>query len=238
MLSGQFDSKKEYSYIRYGRMSDLKQNPTSPDQQFDTIDLTLERYQYNHWNHLEDYRDDGVSGRVVRKRAGFLKMLFDIKSGTISPDLILVDDIDRFGRMDELKQIRQNLYNKFGVLILDAKSNFSDPHGSQGRIYTAVEEIRATEEGRTKAHRVFRGKRDAVLKRRWPGGPPPFGYQSKIQTEVRNGHARNHAILVPNPETSWIVELAYRKADETGWGQDRLTRFLNDHHDGFLYLFH
>ncbi len=104
MLRDQFDWRLIYDYVRYGRMSDLKQNPTSPDQQYDTVDITLKRCQYTHWNHLQDYRDDGISGRVVRKRAGFQKMLFDIKSGSISPDLILVDDIDRFGRMDELKR--------------------------------------------------------------------------------------------------------------------------------------
>lgn len=231
MIRDQFDFRKAYHFIRYGRMSDLKQNPTSPDQQFDTIDRTLERCQYNHWQHLQDYRDDGITGKSIRKRAGFQKMLFDIKSGVISPDLILVDDIDRFGRMEELKELRRDLYNKYGVLILDAKSNFSDPHGPQGRVYSAVEEIRATEEGRTKAHRVIRGKRDAIQRKRWGGGPPPFGYMLETKTENRNGQPNNYSILVPNQETSWILDLAFCKADETGWGQERVTRFLNEHPD-------
>lgn len=231
MLNSQYDPRREYEYVRYGRMSNPGQNPTSPDQQFDTVQRVRLRCGYDHWRHLADYRDDGVSGRLMRKRPGFQKMLFDIKSGVVRPDLILVDDIDRFGRMSEMTQLRRELYNKYGVLVLDAKSNFADPHGAQGRIYNTIEELRATEEGRTKARRVVRGKRDAVRQRRWPGGPPPFGYRLKTQIEDRNGRPKHYGILTPNSETAWVLQLAFRIADEKGWGQGRVARYLNNHAD-------
>ncbi len=229
MLLQQFNWHENYKYIRYARMSSNQQNPTSPDQQFDTINHTLQGCGYGHWEHLQDYRDTAVSGKVVHKRAGFQKMLFDIKSKTICPDLILVDDIDRFGRMDNINQYRADLYHKHGVLVLDSKSNFADPNGAQGRVYSVIEELRAGEEGRTKALRVMRGKREAVLQKHWNGGKPPFGYNLKAISEHHNGHSRAHSILIPNPETDWIVKLAFCKADETGWGQGRITRFLNNH---------
>ncbi|MBN69887.1 MAG: hypothetical protein CME32_11495 [Gimesia sp.] len=231
MISSQLDFSKPLTYIRYGRMSNPSQNPSSPDQQFATVDLTLKRSGYNHWKHLGDYRDDGISGRLLRKRLGYQRMLFDIKSGAVSPDLILVDDIDRFGRVDDLKEIRRDLCNKYGVLILDAKSNFGDPNTPQGRIYNSVEEIRAVEEGKTKAHRVFRGKRDAILLGRWPGGKPPFGYQLETRQENANGHSHSYSIIVPEPQTANTIKLLFQKADETGWGQDRLAKFLNNHED-------
>jgi DNA invertase Pin-like site-specific DNA recombinase len=212
-------------------MSDPNQNPSSPDQQFDTIERTIQRCGYQHWIHLGDYRDNGVSGRLLRKRAGFQQMLFDIKSGAISPDLILVDDIDRFGRVAEIKQIRRDLYNKHGVLVMDAKSHFEDPNTPQGRIYNSIEEIRAVEEGMTKAHRVMRGKRDAIAIGRWPCAKPPFGYKVKYHLEATNGHPHSYCTIVPDPETAWIVQLLFRKADESGWGQDRLSHFLNSHPD-------
>ena len=231
MIRSQYDFRKSINYIRYGRMSDPNQNPSSPDQQFTTIDLALGRCGYNHWNHLADYRDDGISGRLLRKRLGYQKMLFDIKSGVISPDVILVDDIDRFGRVDDLKEIRRDLYNKYGVLILDAKSYFGDPNTPQGRMYNAMEEARAVEEGKTKAHRVFRGKRDAISQGRWSGGKPPFGYQLETRQEDANGHSHSYSIIVPDPETARTIVLLFRKADETGWGQDRLSKFLNNHEE-------
>lgn len=240
MISQKVDFTKQLTFVRYGRMSDRNQNPTSPDQQFDNIDRALKRCGYDHWQELGDYRDDGISGRRVRKRTGFTRMLFDVKSGAVSPDLILVDDLDRLGRSEDLPQIRRDLYNKYGVLILDAKSNFEDPNTPQGRIYNSIEEIRAVEEGRTKAHRVMRGKRDAVSRGHWCGGKPPFGYQLEYHSTQANGLSRPYSKLAPNPATAWIIKSLFAKADETGWGQDRLCHFLNSHPDipDYLKPFH
>ena len=41
MLNRKFDPAQPYRYLRYGRMSSEKQNPRSPDQQFDTIQISL-----------------------------------------------------------------------------------------------------------------------------------------------------------------------------------------------------
>ena len=83
-----------------------------------------------------------------------------------------------------------------------------------------------------KAHQVLRGKRDLALQGYWPGGPRPFGYKLVPSISVVNG---NEVVLgshlVPHPEEDWIVRLAFHRAKENGWGQDRTCRFLNDHQD-------
>lgn len=231
MLRSQFDPGNSYSYIRYGRMSDDKQNPRSPEQQFDTIHLTLRRLGLN-WTHLCDYRDDGITGRLLRKRLGYQQMLQDIRTGMIAPDLILVDTVERFGRVEELDSIRRNLFNKHGVVILTADSNFTDPTSVSGKALTLVETIRATEDGRIKAHTVLRGKRDAARLKHWPGGPPPFGYQLDSVMVTKNGRQEvDHCLLVPAPKTAWIVKLLFEKAQESGFGTMRLAKFLNDRPD-------
>ena len=69
MLNTNLDWTKPYQYVRYGRMSSDMQNPRSPEQQFDTIAGVIRRAGYP-WVHLTDYRDDGKSGRYMRKRPG------------------------------------------------------------------------------------------------------------------------------------------------------------------------
>jgi DNA invertase Pin-like site-specific DNA recombinase len=132
MLNTAIDYKKRYRVVVYLRMSSDKQNPRSPDQQLDEIKRRLRTLGYR-WQILEVYRDDGISGRYVSKRPQFQKMLSDIKSGKVGADLILVDTLERFGRFEEISDLRRNLFKRFGVLVLTADSDFADPNSRQGR---------------------------------------------------------------------------------------------------------
>jgi hypothetical protein len=159
-------------------------------------------------------------------------MMRDIRTGAVKADVILVDTIERFGRVEELVIIRKELFEKHGVLVLTADSGFADPNTPQGKALGMFEAMRATEDGRIKAHNVLRGKRDAAQQGHWPGGPPPFGY--KLESVMKEVHGRqevDYCVLIPNPETNWIMKLLFDKAYETGWGQTKLGRFLNEHPD-------
>ena len=227
MLKRTFDHKLVYRAVAYLRMSSDRQNPRSPDQQLDEINRRLQALGYN-WRIEAVYRDDGISGRLLRKRLGFQKMLRDIKTRAISVDLILVDTLERFGRVEELPTIRKELFERDGVLVLTADSNFADPNTPQGKALGMVEAFRSTEDGRVKAHNVLRGKRDAVLHKHWPGGPTPFGYMLKSVMKVVNGREEvDYCLLVPNPATRWIIELLFELAEQTSFGGTRLTRLLN-----------
>ncbi|MBI3860971.1 MAG: recombinase family protein [Planctomycetia bacterium] len=231
MIKNSFNPNECHPYVRYGRMSDPSQNPRSPEQQFAMIDETLRRVGFP-WVHVRDYRDDGITGRLINKRAGFNQMLSDIKSGILQVDLILVDTYERFGRAEELPALRRRLYNRFGVLLLTADSMFCDPTTVQGKALAMVEAIRSTEDGRIKAHNVIRGKRDVARLKHWPGGEPPFGFKLQTVMSDRNGRTEvDYSILVPNPETSWILQLIFRTAHENGWGTGRLAKFCNAHED-------
>ena len=227
MLHRSFDPSRPHRFVRYGRMSTDQQNARSPDQQFDTITQLVSRLNHP-WIHVRDYRDDGISGRYVRKRSGYQQMLQDIQTGVTAVDLILVDTAERFGRVEELTAIRQNLHNRHGVLVLTADSQFADPTSVAGKALAMVETMRATEDGRIKAHNVLRGKRDAARSRHWPGGPPPFGYRLRSVLVEHHGRQEvDHCILVPDPENAWIIRRLFDRAHETGWGTPRLARSLN-----------
>src|SRR5262245_26465850 len=157
-------------------MSDPRQNPRSPDQQFETIDTTRGRCGYP-WVRVAAYRDDGISGRYIAKRPGLQRMLLEIETGRLAVDLIAVDTLERLGRADEIAEIRRKLFVEHGVLVVTADTSFADPTGPTGKALSLVESLRSTEEGRVKGHNVKRGKKDAAGLKRWPGGPPPLGFQ-------------------------------------------------------------
>lgn len=212
-------------------MSDDLQNKRSPEQQSREISLTIQRTGFA-FTVTKSYRDEAISGRLLRKRVGYQQMIRDIKSGVVQTDLILVDTIERFGRVNELESIRRDLYENHGVLVLAADSNFSDPLSPQGRALAMVENMRASEDGRIKAHNVLRGKRDCAILKHWPGGPAPFGYA--LKSVMRSVHGReevDHCILVPDPSTSPILQSIFAKAAATGWGTTKLARWLNGRDD-------
>lgn len=212
-------------------MSSDQQNKRSPEQQLAEIQSRLKAMGYR-WTIVKIYRDDGKSGRYLRKRPGYQAMMRDIRSGSVAVDLILVDTLERFGRVEELPTIRKELSEKYGVLVLTADVNFMDPTTPQGKALGMFESMRATEDGRIKAHNVLRGKRDAARQRHWPGGAPPFGYRlQNVMKEVNGCQEVDYRVLVPDPAKAWIITLLFERAVETGEGQTRLARYLNSHPD-------
>jgi len=226
MLTRKYDPAQPYRYLRYGRMSSEKQNPRSPDQQFDTID-TLRARLGHPWVHVKTYRDDGISGRFLKKRLGFQAMLRDIEVGLVKVDLILVDTLERLGRADEIGELRRKLFTGHGILVLTADSGFADPTGPSGKALGLVENIRATEDTRIKAHNVHRGKKKTAGLKWWPGGPPPLGFTLKSVMDESISPPRVQSVLEPVPAQIAAVRLAFARADATGHGASRLARWWN-----------
>ena len=232
MISTTFNPDLPLQYVRYGRMSGEEQNPRSPEQQFDDIDRTKRKQGRDNWVHVKTYRDDAISGRYKRKRPGFRQMLDDIHSGLLKVDVILVDTLERFARLEDVVAIRDELRKKYGVLILTSDTGFADPTSMVGRIYGAMEAIRASSAAAQKAHDVLRGKIDVAMMKRWPGGPPNCGYRLAARTEMntrRNGRTVEsfYHVLEPDPATVDIPRQVYTLAYEKGWGRTRIAKHLN-----------
>ena len=226
MLTRKYDPSLPYRYLRYGRMSSERQNPRSPDQQFDTVEALRTRLGHP-WVQVKTYRDNGISDRYLKKRTGFQAMLHDIEVGLVKADLILVDTLERLGRADEIAELRRKLFTDHGILVVTADSGFADPTGAAGKALGFVENIRSTEDGRVKAHNVIRGKQDAAKLKRWPGGPAPFGFKLKAVVDESTAPPRVHCVLDPIPDRLALVRLAFARAADTGHGALRMAQWWN-----------
>lgn len=230
-LKRTYDPKLPYVTATYLRMSDPSQNSRSPDQQRAEIVRTVEALKYP-WSIAADFRDDGITGRIMKKRPAFMRMLAEIESGRLKIDLILVDTMERFGRFEALPIIQRQLRVRHGVLIVTADKQFADPTTPGGELVNIFENFRATDANRIKAHDVLRGKRDAILQGHWPGGPVALGLMLESVIDRSRGRQEvSHRILVPNCESDWIIGYLFELAERTAWGTVRLSRDLNDHPD-------
>lgn len=232
MIIQKFDPSLPLRTVRYARMSSELQNPRSPDQQFDEIERTKQRKGYEHWINVADYRDDGISGRYLRKRPGFREMIDAIRSGILQVDATLVDTLERYGRAHEIGQLRHELKTKYGVLILTADTGFADPTDQVGQTHGSMEAMRASSAAAQKAHDVLRGKIDAAKRGRWPGGPAPQGYRLATRTETltrRNGSTVENVyrVLEPDPGKVGMALTIYDVAYSTGYGCTRIAKLLN-----------
>jgi len=90
-------STKSTPAVLYLRMSSAKQDQSIPAQRTE-----LQRYARKHGFHIVgEYIDEAISGDDTAKRAGFLKMREDCKSGRFK--VVLCWDQDRFGRFDPIE---------------------------------------------------------------------------------------------------------------------------------------
>ena len=232
MLKHKFDHTQPIDVALYLRMSSDKQNPKSPEQQQERIENIINNRDLP-WRNVAVYQDDAISGKFARNRPEFMKMMNDISSGAINVSAILVDTIERFGRMEDLESRRRQLYNRHRVRILSADRNFSDPNAPEGRALTAIENLRAHDANRIKANDVVRGKIGSIDDGYWPGGPVPFGYRLDLaHTEKRHRREVKHHVLVPDELTGPIMRSLFEKsASKPSWGQDRLAGWMNDRAD-------
>ena len=226
-----FDPECDYRVALYLRMSSDLQNKRSPAQQQAEIERRLQALNYR-WVVTAVYCDEAKSGRLLRQRLNYQRMLRDIRTGGLVVDLIVVDTLERFGRVDELPTIRKQLYEESGVLVVTADSGFADPTSVAGKALGVVETIRATEHGRVLAHNVLRGKLDAIAQKHWPGGKPPFGHSLRsIMKNVNGREEVDYCVLVPDPRKAWIIKLLFETAAKTGWGTTRLAKYLTSNPD-------
>ena len=162
----------------YVRVSDERQDEYSPDSQLKKIREYAAREGYLIPDEYVFY-DDGISGKSVRKRADFNRMIALAKDKDHSFDRIYVWKLSRFARNQEESIVYKNLLRKTGVSVVSVSEPLPDgPFGSLiERIIEWMDEFYlinlGTEVSRGMNEKVSRGE---------PAVPAPFGYINAEKT--------------------------------------------------------
>lgn len=156
----------------YVRVSDERQDEYSPDSQLKKIREYAAREGYQIPDEYVFY-DDGISGRSVKKRDDFNRMIAIAKEKTHPFDVIYVWKFSRFCRNQEESMVYKNLLKKKGVSVVSVSEPIPEGHfGSLlERVIEWMDEFYLVNLGAE----VMRGMTEKAS-RGEPTCPPPFGY--------------------------------------------------------------
>ena len=193
----------------YVRVSDERQDEYSPDSQLKKIREYAQKEGYIIPDEYVFY-DDGISGKNVRKRDDFNRMIAMAKEKDHPFDRVYVWKFSRFARNQEQSVVYKNLLQKIGVTVKSVSEPLPDgPFGSLiERIIEWMDEFYLINLGAE----VTRGMEEKVS-RGEPVVPAPFGYINSDKT------------YLPDEETAPIVrEIFERYAN--GQKQREIAVFL------------
>ena len=156
----------------YIRVSDERQDEYSPDSQLKKIREYAAREGYQIPEEYVFY-DDGISGRSVKKRDDFNRMIAIAKEKTHPFDVIYVWKFSRFCRNQEESMVYKNLLKKKGVSVVSVSEPIPEGHfGSLlERVIEWMDEFYLVNLGAE----VMRGMTEKAS-RGEPTCAPPFGY--------------------------------------------------------------
>ena len=156
------------------------------------------------------YADKGISGKQMKNRVEFQKMLVDARQGKF--DILAVKDISRFARntLDFLEAFRELKNMNIGIIFTNNNLGSNDPEF----VLTILASL-AQNESAAMSERIKFGKRINAKKGKVPNFV--FGYD-KVDTFT----------LVINEEESKVVKKMYDLYLNEGYGTLRVAEYLND----------
>lgn len=127
---------------------------------------------------------ESASGRDAYGRDQFLQLIADVTSGNADYEAVLVRDVSRWGRFDN---IDESAYYDFlcfrhGVEIIYVEEAFARDVGPYAALQKSMKRVMAADFSREKSRIVTHGKRRSAAQGFRAGAPPPFGMKRILVT--------------------------------------------------------
>ena len=198
----------------------------SLERQVEGYSLDGQRTYLTEWAEREGmtvtgvYVDAGKSGKAIKGREEFQKMLSDISTGENPADYVVVFKLSRFGRnaKDVLNSL--SLLQKYGCNLI-CKEDGLDSSTAMGRMMITILGAVAEMERENISAQSKLGREEKAKQGGWNGGLPPYGY-----TLVREGEHKGE--LVIKEDHAEIVRLIFDKFVNHGMGYSTIARYLNE----------
>ena len=124
---------------------------------------------------VDEYADEGKSGKNTTGRPAFRKMMEDIKSGKDSVELVLVFKLSRFGRnaADVLNSLQT--MQDYGVNLICVQDGI-DSRTEVGKLMISVLSAVSELERENISVQTMSGRIQKAKEGKWNGGFAPYGY--------------------------------------------------------------
>lgn len=168
-----------------------------------------------------EYSDEGKSGKNIKGRPEFQKMLDDIKTGKDKVDYVLVFKLSRFGRntADTLNSLQY--MEDFGVNLLCVEDGI-DSAGASGKLMISVLAAVAEIERDNIKEQTMAGRQQKARDGKWNGGFAPYGYK------LVHKEGEKAKVFVIEEKEAEHVRLIYDKFTNTPMGANAVAKWLNE----------
>lgn len=106
---------------------------------------------------IREYVDDGKSGLDIRRRAGLLSLMQDVQSQDPNFSRILVFDISRWGRFQDIDEAayHEHTCRRAGIEVIYCGERFADDAGPYASLLKSMKRVMAAEYSRDLSEKVF-----------------------------------------------------------------------------------
>lgn len=190
---------------------------------------------------VRTYADEGKSGLNIEGRQGLQSLLRDIEAGTADFEALLVYDVSRWGRFQDVDEAAsyELRCRRAGIAVHYCAEQFENDGSIGSSIIKTVKRAMAGEYSRELSVKVFAGQANLIRLGYRQGGPAGYGLRRQLVDHdgnpkselVRGEHksiATDRVILVPGPaeEISNVREV-YAMFTEQGKSESEIAAFLN-----------
>jgi len=165
------------------------------------------------WRIVRTFEDPGVSGLTLNARPGLRSLLADVLGGEPGYDAILVYDVSRWGRFQDLDQGAHYEFvcREAGVEVIYTAEPFAQDGGLVSAILKHLKRVMAAEYSRDLSMKVRRAQRGLQAQGYWVGGSPGYGLRrlsvspaGEIGALMERGQRKAlhgyRVVLVPGPD--------------------------------------
>ena len=221
---------------QYLRMSTEHQQYSQENQS-----AAIRRYAADHDMVIVHTYQDCKTGLVLNRREGLRQLLHDVVQGEVNYKIILVFDVSRWGRFQDVDEAAhyEFLCRSAGIPVHYCAESFPNDNGLPNMIMKALKRMMASEYSRELSARVYAGSvRLAQLGFR-QGSSPGYGFRRMLLSPTGNpkhllGHGERKSIhedrvtlvLGPQEEVDCVREI-FRSFVEDRKSPARIARELN-----------
>lgn len=141
---------------------------------------------------IKMYADEGKSGLTVRDRGGLGKLLDDVRAGTTDFSVILVYDISRWGRFQDVDESAyyDHLCRRAGIEVIYCAEQFDNDGSAVSAILKSLKRAMAAEYSRELSVKVFEAQCSFIKMGFRQGGSAGYGFRRiSVSIDDPNGQA-------------------------------------------------
>lgn len=192
----------------------------------------LRKYaEYNEMQIVGEYSDAGFSGKNIKGRADFQRMLNDIAARKDDVSYVLVFKLSRFGRNAADVLYSLQLMQDYGVNLICTEDSIDSSKESGKLMISVISAVAEIERENIRAQ-TMAGREQKAREGRWNGGFAPYGYT------LKDGN------LVIEEDEAEAIRLIFDRYIHTNDGIHGVAEYLNKHgykkkvrQNGYLQLF-